>query len=223
MNIDPLVQQLEGVVADYEALAAKSEHSDLSDLPEQHRQALVTRAIAAVKRISGDDSVYVKEVNRLLKRLPDLHAHMSSIIGVVRALLGDVKAGHLQSLVEQIHGELFADFLEMAQHLVDTGYKDAAGVIAGSALETHLRVLCAKTGIPAELAKADGSTAPKKAELMNSELAAANAYSKLDQKSVTAWLGLRNKAAHGQYADYQVDQVSLLIAGVRDFLVRIPA
>ena len=111
----------------------------------------------------------------------------------------------------------------MAQHLLDAGYKDAAAVVAGSTLESHLRMLCTKSTLPSEFIKPDGSTAPKKAESMNSDLANADVYSKLDQKNVTAWLDLRNKAAHGRYAEYQPDQVSLFIAGVRDFLTRVPA
>jgi hypothetical protein len=69
--------------------------------------------------------------------------------------------------------------------------------------------------------KADGL--PKKADSLTSELAAANAYSKLDQKSVTAWLDLRNKAAHGHYGDYTKEQVSLTIQSVRNFISRLSA
>ncbi len=58
---------------------------------------------------------------------------------------------------------------------------------------------------------------------MNSELASATVYSKLDQKNVTAWLDLRNKAAHGQYSEYSKEQVALFIQSVRDFITRIPA
>ena len=58
---------------------------------------------------------------------------------------------------------------------------------------------------------------------LNSELAAKDVYSKLDQKSVTAWLDLRNKAAHGHYADYTTEQVSLLLQSVRNFIARLPA
>jgi hypothetical protein len=58
---------------------------------------------------------------------------------------------------------------------------------------------------------------------MNAELVAAGAYSKLDQKNITAWLDLRNKAAHGQYDTYSKEQVMILIAGIRDFIARNPA
>ena len=36
---------------------------------------------------------------------------------------------------------------------------------------------------------------------MNNDLACGNSYTKLDQKSVTAWLDLRNRAAHGRYGE----------------------
>lgn len=42
----------------------------------------------------------------------------------------------------------------------------------------------------------------------------------LDQKNVTAWLGLRNKAAHGQYAEYNADQVRVMQSGVSEFNAR---
>ena len=65
--------------------------------------------------------------------------------------------------------------------------------------------------------------ARRKPGRMNSELTKAEAYSKLDQKSVTAWLDLRNKAAHGKYDEYDLKQVALLNQGVRDFISRNPA
>ena len=55
---------------------------------------------------------------------------------------------------------------------------------------------------------------------MNSELASANIYNKLDQKSITSWLDLRNKAAHGQYLEYTKEQVELMYQGVTNFISR---
>jgi hypothetical protein len=106
----------------------------------------------------------------------------------------------------------------MAAHLLSEGYKDAAAVIAGSSLEVHLRNLAAKHSLSVEL-----NGKPKKADLINTELASASAYSKLDQKNVTAWLDLRNKAAHGHYQDYSKTQVELLVSQIRDFMLRVPA
>ncbi len=140
----------------------------------------------------------------------------------MKGLREDLVAGYLVSATELIHASTFADFLEMAEHLAGEGYKDAAAVIAGSSLEAHLRNLCVKNSIDLEVTTAKGIT-PKKADTMNGELGGANVYSKLDLKSVTAWLDLRNKAAHGKSTEYTHEQVNLLITSIRDFINRTPA
>ena len=139
--------------------------------------------------------------------------------GVVRALQGDLKRGYLQGAQELIHGELFADFLEMAAHLLEEGYKDAAAVIAGGALESHLRQLCQKVGVDPEYLNSGGVKKPKKADQMNTDLVKASAYGKGDLKTVTSWLDTRNSAAHGQYGDYKTEQIDIYIKGIRDFIV----
>ena len=114
---------------------------------------------------------------------------------------------------------MFADVLEQADYLLSGGYKDQAAVTCGSALESHLRNLCAKSSL--DTRDADGKL--KKANRLNDDLAKAGAYSALEQKSVTAWLAVRNSAAHGQYGDYNAEQVKLMIASVGDFIARHPA
>lgn len=216
-------QQLQSILQEFASMQAKSQLHDLSDLPKHDRQALVMRAMASIQRIGGKESSYSKEAERLLQSMPLLHYHTSSILGVVKGLLDDITAGYTKSLVEIVHGDIFSDFLEMAEYLCESSYKDAAAVVAGSTLESHLRELCNKAGVPVDAVKGSGATAPKKADSMNSDLVAAGVYTKLDQKSVTAWLDLRNKAAHGEYAKYSQEQVALLISGVRNFIARNPA
>ena len=106
----------------------------------------------------------------------------------------------------------------MAEHLVEQKYKDAAAVLAGATLELHIKELCGKHGV--DILR---NTRPRKADQLNAELAKVHVYSKLDQKNVTAWLGLRNNAAHGNYSEYTRDQVRLLVASIRDFITRFPA
>jgi hypothetical protein len=100
---------------------------------------------------------------------------------------------------------VFSDFLEMAEYLLDQGYKGPSAVIGGSVLEEDLRKLCDRFGISILQ-----NQKPKKADTLNGELANAGICSKLDQKSVTAWLDLRNKAAHGKYTEYTEEQVAVI-------------
>ena len=117
----------------------------------------------------------------------------------------------------------FVDFSEI-EFLLDQGHKDAAAVICGGELEKHLRKLCVYNGVDVLLTPGSGGEPrPKKAEQLNAELASINVYGKLDQKNITSWLDLRNKAAHGDYHEYNAEQVSLMIQSVREFVTRYPA
>ena len=117
----------------------------------------------------------------------------------------------------------FVDFSEI-EFLLDQGHKDAAAVMCGGELEKHVRKLCVGNGVDVFLPpKSAGEPQPKRVEQLNAELASINMYGKLDQKHVTSWLDLRNKAAHGDYHEYNEEQVSLMIQGVREFITRYPA
>lgn len=218
MDLIALVKQLDVLLDSYKAMQLRSEQNDLSDLPKPERQSLVTRAIAAVHRISGPSSTYSQEVDRILKQNPPLHVHTSPIMGILLALREDTANGYIRNLAEIVHADIFSDFLDMARHLLDNGYKDPAAVLAGSTLESQLKNLAIKNSIPTE-----NAGKAKKASQLNVDLARANVYNKLDEKNVTAWLDLRNKAAHGSYTEYNLDQVKLLVSSIQDFISRVPA
>ena len=185
---------------------------------------LITRISALVKRITGTNSEYYKQIDKISFKSKFRYAirRLTQLIGVLKALYQDLKAGYLKSFSELIHADVFSNYIEMAEYLLEEGYKDPAAVITGSTLEEHLRKLCIKNGIDIEI-MSKGKLRPINADSLNSELAKQGVYSKLEQKSVTAWLGLRNNAAHGNYGEYHDNQVKQMIMGVRDFIVRNPA
>ncbi|MDL5045111.1 hypothetical protein QQ054_03525 [Oscillatoria amoena NRMC-F 0135] len=108
----------------------------------------------------------------------------------------------------------------MAEHLLKEGYKDPAAVMIGSVLEEHLRQLCQKNNVDTHIIKG-ADTVPKRAEAMNIDLVKAKVYPLTDQKQVTAWLDLRNNAAHGKYLEYKKEQVDLMYQGVLNFISRV--
>ena len=217
--MEVFIKQLESIVNEYSEYRGKSKHDDGSDVISntQVRQ-FQTRAIAAIERTSGRSSVYFEKANAILQEKDNSYNHLAGVIGVAESLLFDVKDGYLQTFEELIHANVFSDFLEMSEHLVSSGYKDAAAVMAGSTLEAHLKQIATKFSVPIE-----SSGRPKKLDVINSDLVKSGAYTKLDQKNVTAWLGIRNQAAHGNYTEYDKQQVNLLLSSVRDFITRNPA
>lgn len=206
-----MVAQLDAVLTDF--------HQAANTTPQPSMQTSATRLLAAIERLSPPGGTYSTRAAEIVKRgdRPGRLAH--DLAGIASALRDDLAAGYAQGVAELIHAEVFSDFMGMAHELQTSGYKDAAAVIAGSVLEDHLRKLAGKIGL--EVEKGDGS--PMKADALNAQLTAAGAYNGLEQKSVTAWLDLRNKAAHGHYDDYDQQQVAALIRDVREFLIRNPA
>ncbi len=223
-NLKPdYLNQIEELIKEYNILKGTARYKDLSDHPIEKIMSLRTRITTSVLRITGGDSEYDRKIKEIYNRtnLND-YDKLKYFIGPLDALYQDIKNDYIKTLSELIRGDVFSDYLDMADYLLKEGYKDAAAVIAGSTLEEHLRKLCQKSNISLQI-QLKGGLKPKKADTMNSDLAKHGLYTKSEQKQVTAWLGLRNDAAHGNYGNYTDTEVKFLIIGLRDFLIRNPA
>lgn len=215
MSFDPsaIVRELDELISEWTELRARATESDYSDYPDESA-ALSIKLAAAIQRHAPPGSPY-----RDYGELKHPHLSMQRLPGHIVALRDDYAKGRMLSVFELLHADMFSDFLDMAMHLWEEGYKDPAAVLAGATLEEHLRKLCVKHTV----VLTDQHGKPKKAAALNIDLRKAAAYSGLDEKSVSAWQALRNDAAHGSHAAYTADQVKLMIAGVRNFLARHPA
>ncbi|WP_400071791.1 hypothetical protein [Zobellia russellii] len=171
------------------------------------------------KNVFGEQHPFYKEFDKNVRDTYIYHTEEGR--GILKAAKQEVDGGWMFTVKGLVSAEIFSDFLEMADHLLKEGYKDPSAVMIGSVLEEHLRQLCLKNSIPIEKRINEGKPMPKKADLLNSELASASIYNKLDQKSITSWLDLRNKAAHGKYEEYSKEQVELMFNGVSNFMTRV--
>ena len=215
-------KQLEEIIAEYESALSQSTikkgiHGD-TVFSRTAISDLKTRCIAAIMRISGQNSPYFRQVDKIGEESSYLWREVATLIGVAKALLSDIQNDYLSSFEETVRGDLFGDFLEMAAQLIANKNKDAAAVLGGCTIEVHIRQLCAKYDVTTTL-----NGKPKKTDTLNAELVKAGAYGKQDQKNVTAWLALRNNATHGHYDEYTMGEVNIFIAGIRDFITRKPA
>jgi hypothetical protein len=213
-----ILKQIDAALEGFNKLRSPNGYKDFSDIPLEATSA-VTLMRDCVQRFAPPNSQYVKAIDEVAKDYPlATGSSVRGVTGVLTALREAYASGYLATVSELIHADLFSDFIEMAEHLLSEGYKDPAAVVVGSTLEEHLRQLCVKSGLPTT---AGGK--PKKADQLNADLANASVCSKLDLKSITSWLDLRNKAAHGKYSEYTKEQVQLMIQGIQDFMTRNPA
>ncbi|NOT48377.1 MAG: HEPN domain-containing protein [Acidobacteria bacterium] len=164
-----------------------------------------------VERVFGKDSIYYDELKGLHPKVFSTEGWVAveKVIGVLKAAKDDYENGYLSETQTLIAAEVFEDFLEQSEHLLNQGYFTAAAVIAGSVLEDGLRKLCLRKGITL-------STKPK-LDMMNADLAKTGVYNLLKQKQITALADLRNKAAHG-LGGFTKEDVDSMINDVRRFM-----
>jgi hypothetical protein len=215
LDVQGAIGQIDQVLGEYRDLASKSSHDDYSDQPEPEVTRVAVRLASAIDRLSVAGSHYKQQLQQINSIKEYQGFKINALVGTLSALKREYELGHFQAFAELIHADTAVSIIEMAEDLHRQGYKDAAAVIVGSLLEQHLRDLSVKNQITVQT-----GGKYKKAEALNVELAAQSIYSKLDQKNVTSWLGLRNEAAHGHYATYTKEQVRLMIDSVQDFMSR---
>lgn len=174
-----------------------------------------TGCLSFLKNLYGEEHPYYKNFNNLIKG--DSYSDTENGINILLAIQNEIENDWLISLKQLVSAEIFSDFLEMSKYLLDNNFKDASAVMIGSVLEENLRLFCQKFAIETTIIKGN-DIIPKKADLLNSDLVKAGAYGVLEQKNVTAWLDLRNRAAHGKYSEYSKEQVDLMYLGVLNFI-----
>ena len=212
-RVAQLIEQSEKVLATKKFNQYGSDHVDSGAMA-----GLRASTLSFIAMTYGNNHSYYSEYDVATKNILESNAKRSHAI--LHSIQNEIDGGWIFTVKKIIAAEIFSDFLEMAEHLLEQGYKDPAAVMIGSVLEENLRQLCAANKIDIELEK-DGAFIPKKSDRLNSELAKSEVYTKLDQKSVTAWLDLRNSAAHGKYNEYTKEQVILMLHGVTEFLARL--
>jgi hypothetical protein len=112
-----------------------------------------------------------------------------------------------------------SDFLEQAQHLLNgKGVHPAAPIVlVGATLEEFLRVWVEAAALPL------GQRKPS-LETYGQVLLTENLITKQDMKDITAWAGLRNHAAHGEWGEVADKQrAAIMLEGVNLFMRRYAA
>jgi hypothetical protein len=137
-----------------------------------------------------------------------LDRNIESGLGILNALAEDLEHGHLIGLRTLISGEIFTDFIEMAEHLLAEGYPHAAASIAGAVLEDSLRRTLAERG-----AKATGNL-----ESMNQIAHGTGLYERPVFLQVKVWIDLRNDADHGKWEKVDRGRVEPMIRDLPPFL-----
>ena len=131
-------------------------------------------------------------------------------VGILNALKTEIELGFLLNVQTLALAEVFNDFLEMAEHFLNSGHKDPAALLIGAVLEDGLRKLAEKNIIP------PGPL--NNISALNKTLADKKKYTRLTQSQIETWKKIRNSAAHGKFDEYDEKEVKDFLVWTKGFL-----
>lgn len=110
----------------------------MSDLHGVKTSEVNSLLAATIERFAPPGTLHRHNLQEALKKYGvEGYSSLHVLPGILSALRTDYAAGRSHSIQELIHADVFGDFLEMADHLLEEGYKDPAAVLAGGVLEEH--------------------------------------------------------------------------------------
>lgn len=125
------------------------------------------------------------------------------IIGTLEAIRHEIDHDHLESFTRIVRAETFTDLIEQAEHLYNSGYHLAAGVIARAILEEHLRTTCETLDCKPDKARPTIND-------FNQALYGIQHYTKIKMKQIETLATIGNDAAHNAPTLQNMDVKKLL-------------
>jgi hypothetical protein len=182
--------------------------SNSGDLPWDTFSEWRAQSLSLLSMVLGPGHTYTTSFEAQVL-MPRTH-YAKSGVGILRAAMEDAELGLLGSVRELVAAEIFSDFLEMAKHLHEAGYRSPAASLAGAVLEDGLRQIAERNDV--KVRTGDDMSA------LNQRIADRNIYNRLKQKQVQVWIDVRNLADHGHFEDLKDEDVRALLTGVEGFL-----
>jgi hypothetical protein len=188
----------------------KSEYITRLELDEEKGRFLEwqSQTVSFLVDVLGRDHIYTRQFAS--SATVNLDDNIEGGLGVLRAVKEDVEYGDLANIRTLVSAEVFSDFLQMAEHLHEAGYKDPAASLAGAVLEDGLRKIAMNKNIKLKTKEDINS--------LNRKIADSGVYNRLVQKKVQVWADIRNNADHGYFDEYTTEDVADKISGIEKFL-----
>ncbi|MDE3041144.1 MAG: DUF4145 domain-containing protein [Nitrospirota bacterium] len=211
MALDSIItRRFTELAAKADTLGQKKEYAFTSEkgkkyfkIPSGPFKEWAANAMSLLQRTFGENSVHYRHFAENYAKFIEWESEFEDCYSIFKAAREDYEGGYLFNVRALVKAEVLTDALSQANELLATGYKDPACILARVALETTLKELSGKHGVP--LGTLDR---------MNSELCKAGAYNMAKQKQITAWADIGNKAAHGDWKSYSDSDARAMVQGV---------
>lgn len=166
-----------------------------------------TSVLSLLQRTFSESGSHFQSFQEAYKKFDGCESEFKVLAAILAAAKEDFEGGYLFNLTGIAKAEVLGDALEQARLFLKSGFKDAACVAIGVALETTLKEISLRHSLPiASL------------ESMNVALRKNDVYNSTKQQQITAWIALRNKGAHGAWTAYIAADISDMHSGVKRFI-----
>jgi hypothetical protein len=211
MALDPVVtRRFNELWAKGDAVAKLKKYSFTGDsgrqyftIPSGPFKEWATNVLNLIHRTFGEASVHYRHFEEHYAKFAGHDYEFEDCQSIFAAAKEDYEGGYLFNVRALAKAEVLSDALSQAKELLNSSYKDPACILARVALETTLKELSGKYGVP-----------HGKLDRMNADLCKAGAYNMAKQKQITAWAEVGNKAAHGEWNTYTDKDARAMVDGV---------
>lgn len=213
MRLDPVVQRrLDELIAKADGIKAARQGSAFQSrtifrVSHADVAGWTASAESLLLSVLGEGSPHLQALRVARDAFSGYESDFDRLRAILAAAREDYVGGYLFTMRALVKAEVLDDALVQAEALLHSNFKDPACILIGVALEVTIKELIRQAALP------EG-----KLEKMNADLCKAAKYNLAKQKQITAWADLRNKAAHGDWSDYSLDDIKEMFSGVQRFI-----
>ncbi len=188
----------------------------LKGMDNDHRRGAF-EAQELIRIYAGESSSFYKNIAKVAEKLGSMNGDISyyaSARQILEGFVDSLENGLFEdvSIERKAQIDVVSDFLSQAQTMLETKkiHPAAAATIIGASLEEFLRNWVEEKNLSAEGRSIDS---------YGKELKKERLITKQDMKDITAWAGIRNDAAHGNWEEVSdIKKISLMLEGVNLFM-----
>ena len=178
-----------------------------------------TSCVAVLEQVVPKSSLLRRTVDAF-DSIGNKPENLEFAISFIKSVKNELENGFLDDLALQIESEVLADYLDQAAKILK-GESGAlayipAAIIAGASLEKSLKTLCMGLTPPEPIVNEKGN--PFGMNALIDILKKRQIYNELQAKQLRAWAAIRNSAAHGNFNEFNRQQVELMLDGVSLFV-----
>jgi hypothetical protein len=180
-------------------------------IPDGRWKGWATSAQALLRAVFGEKSEQYHNFNRAYVQCRGYEAEVNTLYHLFDSAKEDFDGGYVFNVELRVSGEVFGDFVALAQRSLGEGHKDVAAVLACAALEDALKRYAAIKGIDIEN--------KSMTDVINA-LKSAGHVSGAQKTLLERMPTIRNYALHANWKKISEPDVGSVIGFVEQFLLK---